>query len=193
MSKQVRYLKQIILHLEKEYGSEKAKVIMEKAEKRYNELIEENRNEPKEYYMHTRERIYPSVAVFDALLDEGIKRKDAEDFVTDYYRWRSSGMAGKIRTIFKIPGLYIIVPKLFFSMTKKMFGPQVGFKSENQYLGKDEMHFDMVKCTLIWSNALIMTNACNMAVLRLLRAFATQMIFAMVICTRKFPGTGQRP
>ncbi len=146
MAKQVRYLKQVVLHLEKEYGSEKAKAIIAKADKRYKDLLEENRNEPKEYYMHTRERIYPSIAVFDALLEEGVERKDAEDFVTDYYRWRSSGMAGKIRTIFKIPGLYKIVPKFFFSMTKKMFGPQVGFTSENQYLGKDEMHFDMVKC-----------------------------------------------
>ncbi len=146
MAKQVRYLRQVVSHLTDKYGTEKAQAIMTKAQKRYDDLIEENKNEPKEYYMHTRERIYPSIAVFDALLDEGIERKDAEDFVTDYYRWRSSGMASKIQSIFKIPGLYKIVPKFFFNMTQKSFGPQAGFTSENQFLGDGEMRFDMVKC-----------------------------------------------
>ncbi len=146
MVKQVRYFRQVIPHLENKYGKEKAEAIMARALKRYAELLEENKDEPKEYYMHTRERIYPSVATFDALLSEGIERKEAEDFVTDYYRWRSGGMASKVKAIFKIPGLYRLVPKVFFSMTQKSFGPGAGFASENQYLDKAEMRFDMVKC-----------------------------------------------
>ena len=146
MAKQVRYLRQVVSHLEERYGKEKAKVIMTKAQNRYDELIIENKNEPKEFYMHTRERIYPSVAIFDALLDEDIKRKEAEDFVTNYYRWRSSGMASKIKAVFKMPGIYKIVPMLFFKMSQKSFGPQAGFESENQHLGKGEMSFDMIKC-----------------------------------------------
>lgn len=146
MSKQVRYLKQVARHLEEKYGKEKAQSIIAKALKRYDDLIEENKDEPKAYYMHTRERIYPSIAVFDALLDAGIDRKEAEEFVTEYYRWRSEGVAPKIRAIFKIPGLYRIVPKFFFRMTQKSFGPQAGFASENQYLGNDELRFDMIKC-----------------------------------------------
>ena len=117
MAKQVRYLKQVTPHLADKYGAERANAIMKKALKRYDELIDENRDEPQEYYMHTRERIYPSIAVFDALLDEGIERSEAEAFVTDYYRWRSQGMASKIKVIFKIPGLYKIVPKFFFNLT----------------------------------------------------------------------------
>ncbi len=116
MAKQVRYLKQVASHLEDKYGAERANAIMKKALKRYDELIDENRDEPREYYMHTRERIYPSIAVFDALLDEGVERSEAEAFVTDYYRWRSRGMASKIKGLFIIPGLYKIVPKFFFSM-----------------------------------------------------------------------------
>ncbi len=146
MAKQVRYFREVVPHLEKQYGSKKADEILTKALNRYAELLEENKSEPKEYYMHTRERIYPSISVFDALLDEGVSRSEAETFVTDYYRWRASKIASKIKFIFKLPGLYKIVPKFFFSMTKKSFGPQVGFSSENSYLGKDEMHFDMVRC-----------------------------------------------
>lgn len=146
MAEQGRYLRQVVPHLEAKYGSEKAKAVMEKALKRYAELLEENRDEPKAYYMHTRERIYPSIAVFDALLEEGIGRKEAEQFVTDYYRWRSGGMASIIKKVFKIPGLYRIVPKIFSKMTEKSFGPQAGFASEGKYLSKTEMRFNMVKC-----------------------------------------------
>ncbi len=146
MAKEIRYFRQVISHLENKYGKDNAREIISKARERYSELLEENRDEPKEYYMHTRERIYPSIALFDALLSVGIYRKEAEDFVTDYYRWRSAGMASKIKTIFKIPGLYKIVPKFFYSMSQKSFGPSAGFASKNQYLNKTEMRFDMVKC-----------------------------------------------
>ncbi|MCR5273714.1 MAG: L-2-amino-thiazoline-4-carboxylic acid hydrolase [Lachnospiraceae bacterium] len=146
MAAQVRYLRQMVSHLREKYGDKKAEAIATKAQKRYDELIEENKNEPKEYYMHTRERIYPSIALFDALLAVGVERKEAEDFVTGYYRWRAGKMVPMIKTAFKIPGLYKLVPKIFFKMTNMSFGPKAGFASENAYLGKDEMRFDMVKC-----------------------------------------------
>ena len=93
MSKQVRYLRQVVSHLEEKYGSEKVQAVMTKAQKRYDELVEENRDEPKSYYMHTRERIYPSIAVFYALLDEGAGREEAKMF---FYVDSAEGLAGII-------------------------------------------------------------------------------------------------
>ena len=80
MAEQVRYLRQVVPHLEAKYGSEKAKAVMEKAQKRYAKLLEENSDEPKAYYMHIRERIYSSIAVFDALLEEDVSRKESGKF-----------------------------------------------------------------------------------------------------------------
>lgn len=146
MAKKVKYLKQIVSHLTKKYGNEKSSSIMTKAIKRYDELIEENKDEPKEYYMHTRERIYPSIAVFYAMTDEGIERKEAAEFIIDYYKWRSGRIAPKIKAVFKIPGLYKVAPKVFFKMTDKSFGPRAGFTSKDNFLSKTEMRFNMVKC-----------------------------------------------
>ena len=146
MGKQVRYLRQIVSHLEEKYGSEKTAIIMEKALKRYEELLEENKDEPKEYYMHTRERIYPAIAVFDAMTKEGIGRKETADFLVDYYKWRSSSLAPLIRRAFRIAGLYKIIPKFFFNMTNKSFGPDAGFASQDPYLSRTEVHFNMTKC-----------------------------------------------
>lgn len=146
MAKQVKYLKQIISHLKDKYGDDKANTIIDKAYKRYDELLRENKDEPKAYYMHTRERIYPAIATFDAMLAEGIDRNEIIEFLIDYYKWRASSKAPYIRAIFKIPGLYRIVPKFFMSMTKNSFGTNAGFVFEDQYLSKDEMRFNMKRC-----------------------------------------------
>lgn len=146
MAKTVKYLRHIVAHLEKRYGCEKTEAIMSKAMERYEEILDENKDEPKEYHIHTHMRIYPAIAVFDAMTSEGINRKEVADFLNDYYRWRASGMAPKIKALFKIPLLYKIVPKFFFNMTQKTFGPQMGFTSKDQYLSKDEMRFNMTKC-----------------------------------------------
>ena len=146
MAKEVRYLRQVEAHLVEQYGKKKAKQIMKAARQNYADLLEENKDEPEEYYMHTRERIYPAIATFDALLAAGVDRQEAADFCVDYYKWRSAGMASKIQALFKIPGLYKLAPKVFFSMTEKSFGPQAGFRSENQHLEKGAMQFDMVQC-----------------------------------------------
>ena len=146
MAKKVKYLVQVADHLEKKYGREKTKRITEKMLARYDEIVRENKEEPKEYYMHTRERIYPAIALFDALLAEGIQREEAADFCVNYYKWRASALAPKIKMVFKIPGLYKIVPKFFYQMTQKSFGPQMGFASKDKYLSKNEMRFNMVKC-----------------------------------------------
>ena len=146
MAKRVKYLVQIVPHLKERYGDAKTQEIMRGALARYDELLEENADEPKAYHMHTRERIYPAIAMFDAMTAEGIDRAEAADFLVSYYTWRAGGMASKVKALFKVPGLYKIVPKFFFSMTEKSFGPQAGFASENKYLAKDERRFDMVRC-----------------------------------------------
>ena len=146
MTKQVRYFTQIVGHLNREFGQEKSEAIMAKALQRYDELLEENKDEAKECYMHTRERIYPAIACFDALLSEGVERKKAADFIVDYYKWRSGKLAPFIKKAFKIPGLYRIVPKFFMGMTEKSFGPKAGFASKNHFVSKDEVRLNMTRC-----------------------------------------------
>ena len=48
--------------MEKQYGAEKTDAIIEDAWRRYAEIVDENADEPKKMYMHTRKRIYPAIA-----------------------------------------------------------------------------------------------------------------------------------
>lgn len=38
-----------------------------------------------------------------------------------YYTWRAGGMARKIKALFRVPGLYRVVPRFFYSMTERSF------------------------------------------------------------------------
>ena len=55
-----KYLEKIVPFLEGKYGKDKANHIMTYAWKRYEELLEENKDEPKSYYIHTRQWFYCS-------------------------------------------------------------------------------------------------------------------------------------
>ena len=146
MAKPVKYLVQIEAHLEERYDSDKAQAIMRRALARYDELVDENKDEPKAYYMHTRERIYPAIACFDAMTAEGISRAESADFLVRYYTWRAGSMARLVKGLFKVPGLYKAVPKIFSAIAKKSFGPEAGFTSEGVHVSKDEVSFNMVRC-----------------------------------------------
>lgn len=146
MAKQANYLRHMAPRLKGRYGAEKAQDILKKAQKRYEVLLAENKDDPPAYSGQKRERIYPSIALFHALADAGMEREEAAAFVTGYYRRLAECAAPVIRTVLKIPGLYRLVPKLFFDTALKHCVPQAGFLSENRFLSKTEMHFDMVKC-----------------------------------------------
>lgn len=107
--------------LSKRYEGEKAALIMAMAWKRYREICEENAQEPKAMHMHTRERICPGIAAFDALTASGEARERAADFIEDYYAWRSRRMADMLHKRMKIPGCCRLVPKFFKSMTRSPF------------------------------------------------------------------------
>ena len=146
MMKQPKYLRNMVPELKEKYGEEKAHTILNHAQSRYEALIEENKDDPPAYFGQKRERIYPSIALFDALLDAGAGREEAAAFVTDYYRRLSERALPAIRAVLKIPGLYRLVPKLFFHTALKHCVPEAGFLTENRFLSKSEMHFDIIKC-----------------------------------------------
>ena len=146
MTKQPKYLRNMVPQVKEKYGEEKARTILNHAQSRYEALIEENKDDPPAYSGQKRERIYPCIALFHALVDAGMGREEAAAFVTGYYRRLAERAAPVIRAVLKIPGLYRLVPKLFLNTALKHCVPEAGFLTENRFLSKTEMRFDMVKC-----------------------------------------------
>ena len=90
-----RYLTGAVSAMEKEYGAEKTGAIIEDAWRRYAEIVDENDDEPKKMYMHTRKRIYPAIAAFDAMTGNGISWEEAAAFLNRYYEKRAAGVGAK--------------------------------------------------------------------------------------------------
>jgi len=84
MAKQANYLRHMAPRLKERYGAEKAQDILKKAQKRYEVLLAENKDDPPAYSGQKRERIYPSIALFHALADAGMESEGAGAMA---FRW----------------------------------------------------------------------------------------------------------
>jgi len=146
MKRNCKFLKMLQPFILEKYGPEKTEIIMEKARNRYEEIVRENIHEPKKMYMHTRERIYPGIASFDAMVSEGISRQDATELLIYYYRKSSEKMAVWVRRLAALPGMYKRIPALFEKLTHKMFGEDSGFRAIYYDTPKTEMKIDMTFC-----------------------------------------------
>ena len=127
-------------------GEEKADGVLADAHRRYAELLEENKEEPKAMDPHTKARIYPGISVFQSLLEAGCNREDAAQVIYDFYDFAARKGARMLQTLLKIPGLYKKVPQLACKIINKSFGADAGFTSINRKVDKTGMHIDMVVC-----------------------------------------------
>lgn len=146
MKKHSKYLANLRPVLYEKFDHEKAEHIVVNAGKIYERLCLENGQEPRALRMHTRKRIYPAIAAFQAMLKEDINRDDAAEILYGYYEKQSEPLGNVIRNILKIPYLYKLVPRFFTQMTKKFFGEAAGFRAKWLSADKNEMRFDMLVC-----------------------------------------------
>jgi len=140
------YLKDIAPYLRTKYGIDRADAIVTSAWRCYDRICAENADEPKAYDMHTKERIYPAIACFQAMIDAGIERQEAIDLLCDFYLKRASGKAKSLKRLMRVPGLYRLIPRLFNKLTPKMFGNAAGFQSLWHDDPEWDLCFDMLKC-----------------------------------------------
>ena len=116
----------------------RAKMILQEIEARYSDL-------PKGMRMHAG-YIFPSAAVQLAVkeikgdLDLGYK-------VISEYSWAEArAMGEKLRRTAKIPGFKSLFVKMWDPISKKMFGPDAGFKNVFYPKKKGEYRMDIVQC-----------------------------------------------
>lgn len=132
--------------VEKLCGKDTAVSVIKKAQENYGKLIAENAGEPKAMYPHTRNRIYPGIALFRALTDVGIEREEAAEMFRHFYRQRAEKPAKSIRKLLKFPGLYRLMPRIFRSIMQKNFGENAGFRATYYDCPKNEFRADMTVC-----------------------------------------------
>jgi len=124
---------------------ENKKTIQKDALKYYKAIVREN-NEPRYMYVHTRERIYPAIATFKALMDNGYERKESAEIVNEYYRFRARKSAKALKKVVKLPLIKNKIITIMSKATSSLFNDKHGFDVKVVESNKKRFRFDIVAC-----------------------------------------------
>ena len=97
----------------------KAEQIARDAQKRYEALCTENASDSKELRAHSYKRIYPGIAVYEALRAEGISQEKAVWYIREYFQRFAAKRVPLFQWAIKTFGLARKFPSLFKSGIEK--------------------------------------------------------------------------
>ncbi|MCR5523648.1 MAG: L-2-amino-thiazoline-4-carboxylic acid hydrolase [Clostridia bacterium] len=129
-----------------EIGKEKSERIAEAAVMRYDKLLAENEGDSKALRKHTFKRIYPAIAVYEALKAEGVESEDAVRYVREYFQRFSAKTVPHFQRLIKVFGLAEKIPGLFMKISQKSFGTDAGFEYEFPETHGNEARFNIIHC-----------------------------------------------
>ncbi len=110
-----------------EIRKERAGHIAVKAQERFRKLCLENASDPKALRVHTFKRIYPAIAVYEALTKDGIDQEKAEWYIREYFQRFAASFAPHLQRAIRIFGLAKRIPALFMKISVKSFGTDTGY------------------------------------------------------------------
>ena len=132
--------------LSEAYGEGKKALILEYAHRKYQRLCDRNDEQPKAVQAHTVTKIYPCIALYEALQCVGIPKAEAADFLDRSFSQMAEKDAEAIRRLMKIPGLYKLMPRIFRWVTVHSFGADAGFQARFYSTDSGRCKFDMTRC-----------------------------------------------
>jgi len=127
-------------------GKEKAERIAKAAQRRYEELLNENAGDSKALRKHTFRRIYPAIAAYETFKSEGIEPEKAVWYIREYFQRFAASFVPHLKRVIRLFGLAKKVPKLFMNFSLKGFGPEAGFEYEYPETKGNEARFSIVRC-----------------------------------------------
>ena len=127
-------------------GRDRARCIAVKAQRRYQELCLENTSDPKALRAHTFKRIYPAIAAYEALREDGIGQEKAVWYIREYFQRFAAAYVPRLQRMIRVFGLAKKIPGFFMKVVLKGFGPEAGFEYEFPKAGQNEARANVVQC-----------------------------------------------
>ena len=116
-----------------------------KAADRLEEILTRYSALPKGVHTHTDNFIFPSAAVY-LTVKEAVGEEKAYDIIENAAVSNTLPLGKKLARLMKIPGMSSLFIKVWDPMTKKMFGPDNGFKNVFYPKKKGEFRMDIIAC-----------------------------------------------
>lgn len=128
------------------YGEEITARVMRNAVTRYHELLLIHASEIQVVRNHTAKRIYPVIAIYESMQNEGIDKDEALEFLDWSCCKRAKKEAEYIQFALLFPGMYKLMPGIFRRSTKRRYSEKAGFEETVHKISKTHVKFDMTKC-----------------------------------------------
>ena len=141
-----RLIKKTCKIVSEDVGEVKATQIARSAQKRYEALRAENSSDSKELRSHSYKRIYPGIAVYEAMRAEDISQEKAVWYIREYFQRLAAKRVPFFQRVIKTFGLARKFPHLFVAGVKKSCQPNAGFVYELPESHDNEARINIVRC-----------------------------------------------
>ena len=141
-----RLIKETCKIVSEDVGEIKAAQIARSAQNRYEALRAENSSDSKELRSHSYKRIYPGIAVYEAMRSEGISQEKAVWYIREYFQRIAAKRVPFFQRAIKTFGLARKFPHLFMAGVKKSCQPNAGFVYELPESHDNEARINIVRC-----------------------------------------------
>ena len=141
-----RLIKETCKIVSEDVGEVKAAQIARSAQNRYEALCAENSSDSKELRSHSYKRIYPGIAVYEAMRSEGISQEKAVWYIREYFQRLAAKRVPFFQRAIKTFGLARKFPYLFVAGVKKSCQPNAGFVYELPKSHDNEARINIVRC-----------------------------------------------
>lgn len=141
-----RLIKETCRIISEDVGKVKAAQIARSAQKRYEALRAENSSDSKELRSHSYKRIYPGIAVYEAMRAEDISQEKAVWYIREYFQRIAAKRVPFFQKAIKTFGLARKFPHLFMAGVKKSCQPNAGFVYELPESHGNEARLNIVRC-----------------------------------------------
>ena len=141
-----RLIKETCKIVSEDVGKVKAAQIAQSAQKRYEALRAENSSDSKELRSHSYKRIYPGIAVYEAMRSEGISQEKAVWYIREYFQRLAAKRVPFFQRASKTFSLARKFPYLFVAGVKKSCQPNAGFVYELPESHDNEARINIVRC-----------------------------------------------
>ena len=141
-----RLIKETCKIVSEDVGKVKAAQIARSAQKRYEALRAENSSDSKELRSHSYKRIYPGIAVYEAMRAEDISQEKAAWYIREYFQRLAAKRVPFFQRAIKTFGLARKFPHLFMAGVKKSCQPNAGFVYELPESHDNEARINIVRC-----------------------------------------------
>ena len=133
--------------LVKLYGKDTTDVIVELAQKHYQECKALCKDASKGEWTHLEDTILPTTAVYKALLE--VDKENALSNTNDIIINLCEKAGNILNTMLKVPGMTTFFMKVLPKMAVKLFGRECGFDYINFEADSDRMQMDMTMCPYV--------------------------------------------